>query len=117
VSADATKLSTLTDRAGWPFVWLPDSSGLISYYTVEDHRVSNDGSIIHIDLDGHTKILTNLAEYAPHWLPAISPDGTKIAFVRGDTPFPDIFVMNVDGTDKVQITHNPGYNTCFDWPF
>jgi Tol biopolymer transport system component len=109
VNADGHALTILTDLAGWPFVWLPDSSGFIAY--------NRDGSILHIDLNGQTTVLANIAKYTPHWTPALSPDGTKIAFIRMDAPYPDLYVMNVDGTHLVRLTHNPGYNTCFDWPF
>lgn len=117
INADGTGLTSLTDLAGWPFVWLPDASGLIAYHTAQYNRDGHDGSIVRIDLDGHTTILANIAKYAPQWPPAFSPDGTKIAFVRSDTPYPDLYVMNVDGTSLIRLTRNPGYSTCFDWPF
>ena len=41
--------------------------------------------------------------------PAISPDGTKIAFVSGGAQFGEIeiFVMNSDGTNRTQLTSGP----------
>jgi len=117
INADGTGWTALSDLAGWPFVWLPDGSGVIAYHSSDQNLDGNDGNIVRVDLDGHNTILANIAKYAPQWPPAFSPDGTKIAFIRMDAPYPDLYVMNVDGTDLVRLTHNPGYNTCFDWPF
>jgi Tol biopolymer transport system component len=72
-------------------------------------------------LTGKTTVLTTITALSDivDWTPVLSfsPDGSKVAFIRGDTPFPDIYMMNVDSTDLVRLTHNPGYQTCFDWPF
>ena len=46
-----------------------------------------------------------------------SPDGTRIAYAAptsGDTDF-QIFVMNVDGSNKTQLTNNPGNNAYPSW--
>jgi TolB protein len=47
-------------------------------------------------------------EFDPAW----SPDGTKIAFSRFEGRWYQIYVMNADGTDPVQITH--GDNSASD---
>jgi TolB protein len=63
--------------------------------------------------------LTNNA--AVDWDPVWSPDGTRIAFVRGSDIYSDtyglgdIYVMNADGSDVVQRTftqdaHNPAWS-------
>ena len=52
--------------------------------------------------------------------PAYSPDGEKIAFVSGrfndgrDSNL-EIFLMNVDGSDKQRITHNRGIDRFVTW--
>ena len=40
------------------------------------------------------------------WDPEWSPDGRKIAFVRGEGTATEIFVMNADGTGVRRLTHN-----------
>jgi Tol biopolymer transport system component len=45
--------------------------------------------------------------------PVWSPDGTKIAFVRYNSNFGEIFVMNADGTNQMR-TSNPIFQD-FDW--
>ena len=48
--------------------------------------------------------------------PAISPDGEKIAFSlrtpRGDT---DLFISNLDGSDRRNITNNPAIDSTPSW--
>ena len=39
--------------------------------------------------------------------PAWSPDGRKIAFVRGTRRNQDIFVMNADGSEQKRLTRDP----------
>ncbi|HEY9517707.1 MAG TPA: hypothetical protein VIQ98_00515 [Gemmatimonadales bacterium] len=50
-------------------------------------------------------------------LPAWSPDGSKIAFVRNVGPpfFTEIFVMKTDGTGAVNITNVPDFAFTPDW--
>lgn len=46
--------------------------------------------------------------------PALSPDGTKVVFVRND----DLFVMNIDGSDErriTQLTSGPSINESPAW--
>ena len=42
-------------------------------------------------------------------MPAWSPDGTKIAFVSNRDGNSEIYVMNADGTNPVQLTRNGGH--------
>ena len=110
INADGTGLTDLSDRAEWPFVWLPDGSGLIALHLEAQSEIS----IVRVGLDGTT---TTLAPLHYDYLSAFSPDGTKVAYISTEHGYPDLYVMNVDGTNQVQLTHNPGYQTCFDWPF
>jgi Tol biopolymer transport system component len=49
---------------------------------------------------------------APVW----SPDGTQIVFAMGrDALGSDIFLMDADGSNVVQLTNEPGYNTPCSW--
>jgi len=47
--------------------------------------------------------------------PAISPDGKKIAFSIADQGNTDLWVMNLDGSDALQLTRHPGIDTNPSW--
>lgn len=55
-----------------------------------------------MDVDGsHVKSLKVMGNE-----PAFSPDGTKIAFISSrSTELPELFVMNVDGSNVLRLTH------------
>jgi hypothetical protein len=57
-----------------------------------------------MDADGanQTQLNTIAAAYQPAW----SPDGTKIVFANTQTSYPNVFVMNADGSNPVQLTIN-----------
>jgi len=59
---------------------------------------------------GHTSVLdpsTGWQEGQPTW----SPDGTRIAYVKGD----DIFVMNADGSGQARLTDHPASDRYPHW--
>lgn len=47
--------------------------------------------------------------------PALSPDGKKITFSMAREGNVDIFFMNLDGTDFLQLTRHPGVDTNPSW--
>lgn len=58
--------------------------------------------------------LTNLtAQGLGATFPAWSPDGKQIAFASALQP--DVYVINVDGTDLRNLTRNPGNDADLDW--
>lgn len=76
-------------------VWLPDGQGLLVavYRLVERHVIT---TIESVDLAGGSR--TVVVQDAFH--PAISPDGTRIAFVRQDENLvQSLWLANADGSD------------------
>ena len=65
-------------------------------------------------VDGQRRVQITRDESAVHLAPALSPDGTRIAFERYAAPAPgeppDLWIMRVDGTGLVQITRTPGHH-------
>lgn len=64
-------------------------------------------------VDGERRVRVSTDNSVGHLAPALSPDGTRIAFERYAAPGSgapsDLWIMHVDGTGMVQITSTPGY--------
>ncbi len=92
------------------FSWSPDGSAFL-------YSTSSNPNLYRVDVEKKTAI--NLtpkgmdAAYAVY-----SPDGRRIAFV-GSSPetngYPEIFVMNADGTDITRLTERCGDCRDLDW--
>ncbi|MBI4265685.1 MAG: PD40 domain-containing protein [Acidobacteria bacterium] len=50
-----------------------------------------------------------------NYLPVFSPDGTRIAFMSGRDGNPEIYVVNVDGSNLRRITNHPAGDTTPTW--
>jgi Tol biopolymer transport system component len=101
-AVDAHATSHLTDKIVWSG-FSPDND-------------TNDIYMMNADGSDQTR-LTNTAVSESH--PAISPDGTKIAYSRmpdpNDINNDEIYVMNVDGSNQTRLTFRPGNDQYPDW--
>lgn len=80
--------------------------------------ISNAGNpdLYKMSLDGKSlERITNGPRGAMNVEPAVSPDGSKIAFSSDRNGRPHIFVMNADGTGVKQITIAGEYNASPRW--
>ncbi len=50
-----------------------------------------------------------------NYLPVFSPDGKQIAFMSGRDGNPEIYAMNVDGTNLRRLTNNPAGESSPTW--
>jgi TolB protein len=98
MNADGSGVRQLTLEHGneWPD-WSHDGSRIT-------YTHGNDIYVINADGSGQPVNLTNSPEKDAQstW----SPDGSKIAWLSGDDQGWNIFVMNVDGSNILQITNN-----------
>jgi TolB protein len=110
--------------------WSPDGSRLafssnhVGFFVPETATLYTPYRIYVVNVDGSDLVATNPVTDSlmlPHWYPAWSPDGTKIAFAserayswyRAPGHNDDIYVMNPDGSGVVRLTDSPVEET---WP-
>ncbi|NWG14083.1 MAG: PD40 domain-containing protein, partial [Acidobacteria bacterium] len=90
--------------------WAPDNSKI----AFTSSRTGRWEINIHSYVDGSRLPFPMFNSFAT--TPAISPDGTQIVFslktARGDA---DIFIANLDGTNRRNITNNPAIDTSPTW--
>jgi TolB protein len=90
--------------------WAPDNS-LITFVS---SRTGKWEINIHSFVDGSRLPFPMFNSFASN--PSISPDGTHLLFSlrtsRGDS---DIFISNLDGSDRRDITNNPAIDTSPTW--
>ncbi len=98
-------------------------SGLKGQIVFQSDRDSNV-EIFRINADGSNRVQITHTEPESkdqpvgNYCPAYSPDGTKIVFNRrGEDSADTLFVMDTDGKNLVQITHETGedLNTRGGW--
>ncbi|WP_229840384.1 cell wall-binding repeat-containing protein [Streptomyces brasiliensis] len=104
--SDAQEPSTVCDTD--PTV---NDSGLVAFARGISSCSDNDGVYVY---DGSANTVKRVLTDARQ--PAWSPDGTKLAFVRGDADGkPQVFTANADGTEVKQVTTGPGYYGNPSW--
>ena len=101
VNADGTKMHMLVATPAPEFapLWSPNGSKLAFVST----RGGNQE--IYVRFGGSTTRLTYSAGH--DLIGSWSPDGSRISFVSDRSGARNIYVMNADGTDVVQLTHDP----------
>jgi Tol biopolymer transport system component len=107
VASDGSQPVELAEQNVFIQHWSADSEHLIY---IANHQ------IISVKADGSQR--TVLAAAAGS-LGSVSPDGQWYAYI--DIPLPntahELMVTRIDGTQTIQVTHNPGNQMCFKWPF
>jgi Tol biopolymer transport system component len=111
MNADGSNVVQLTNNAAGDFqpTWSPDGAK-IAFRSLRDG--DNDIFIMSsVNGTGLTNLTHNTADDQD---PAFSPDGTRIAFTQAN-PSRQVFVMNADGTNPVQLTttgdnFSPGFS-------
>ena len=95
--------------------WSPDGTKIVydAYLVPEDHNLA-PGGIAVMDADGNNKrLVKNARGLQSSW----SPDGKRIAFIAGKNPGDDsqIYVMDVDGRNRLQLTHDFVHKRLPSW--
>lgn len=90
--------------------WFPDGRALVLAAEVGDGRAD----VYRMDLDGGGRERLTTDE-ANDTAPAVSPDGTRIAFESDRDGDPEIYVMDADGRNVVRLTHDPARDMAPAW--
>lgn len=116
MNADGSDPVNLTNAHGTAASWSPDGER-IAFTT----NRTGDFEIFVMNADGSNQV--NLTEdpgrsdFAPAW----SPDGARIAFSSdeimddGSLGPGEIFVMDIDGSDRVNLTNDQGHDAWSSW--
>lgn len=116
VDADGSELHRITPWAqgGQSADWSPDGRW-IAFIAPQDAYCCNwQVWVVHPDGTG-LKAITSAADGSYSYSPVWSPDSSKLLFVHGDDPDPDLWTVNVDGTGLFQLTHDPGSYSSIAW--
>jgi len=93
---------------GSTLLWLPDGQRAVVYREVE-----RDYYLADIEAGSLGECLTCAAEGLTG--PAVSPDGTQIAFAKSDITATNTYVINADGSGHVQLTDDSVYSAEPAW--
>lgn len=112
------RLYTLTDPTSWEYAgltWTNDGKHLIF-----PDRLSSDGpsSLFSLSLDtlARTRLTSPPASWDGDWTPVMSPDGTKIAFIRSpEGSVRDVYVMDASGGMPRRLTFDQRLVVGITW--
>ena len=95
--------------------WSPDGRW-IAFESQPADSTWDQVMLIHPDGTG-LKIITFGGQEAGSWSPQWSPDGSKLVFQSGGRggDYVDLWTSNADGSDPVQLTHDPGHYDTYSW--
>ena len=79
----------------------------IAYSLTDVNNYNMDIYTINPDSTGRVRLTDHPAT---DWVPAWSPDGSKIAFRTDRDGDREIYLMNADGSDKVNLTNDPAFD-------
>ncbi len=95
--------------------WLSNGKALIFPQQATPQSASG---LVQVSIEGHTaEPLTSPPKgWNGDWTPAVSPDGTKLAFIRGsEGSVYDIYVMNLPHGEPTRITHDNRLIVGLSW--
>jgi dipeptidyl aminopeptidase/acylaminoacyl peptidase len=114
INADGTGLTEVASGARPVEVasWSPDGERIA--FARYSTGAWGPEDIYLVDADGGGNEVRLTSDPARDFLPAWSPDGSKIAFVSERDGNAEVYVMNADGSDPVNLTNHPAPDAV--WP-
>ncbi len=117
MDADGSNVTQLTDVWEWNAApeWSPDGTR-IAFHATPQPDFSGNREIYVVDADGsNVTRLTNTTADIEDGGPSWSPDGSQIAYYSGQANAWQIWTMNVDGSDKTQVTDDGEFSSFPFW--
>lgn len=103
INADGTGLTQLTDFRSNNGDWSPDGTQIV-FQSDHQNEPQDKPDIYRIDADGKNlvEILDDppVSDFSPRW----TPDGSQIMFISDRSGNYEVFQMNADGSNIVQVT-------------
>jgi Tol biopolymer transport system component len=117
VNRNGLSMRQLTFAPGTEYepVWSPDGTQIL--FSATDSPGENQALwVVNVDGTGLRNLTTALpAGVTVPQHPAWSPDGRRIAFVARRNGQHNVWTMNADGTNVVQLTNAPGFDQSPTW--
>jgi TolB protein len=117
VNRNGLSMRQLTFAPGIEYepVWSPDGTQIL--FSATDSPGENQALwVVNVDGTGLRNLTTALpAGVTVPQHPAWSPDGRRIAFVARRNGQHNVWTMNADGTNVVQLTNAPGFDQSPTW--
>jgi TolB protein len=106
MNADGSAQTNLTNNPADDELpdWSPDGTKIAF--------ASEPGGIRVMNSDGSNPTLLHAG---PNAFPKWSPDGEKIAFWNNEDGNPEVYVMDADGNNAINLTNNPADDVVYGW--
>lgn len=104
IDSNGNNETRLTNSGGVSYpAWSPDGSKIAFTETFITPSRARETRIIVMNFDGTNPRIVTVGSFYPSW----SPDGTKLVFSKFIDGYADLFVVNLDGTNEINLTNSP----------
>jgi Tol biopolymer transport system component len=103
IDADGTNLTQVTDFRSNNGDWSPDGTQIV-FQSDHQNEPQDTPDIYRIDVTGENLVEILDDPAVPDFNPRWSADGSQIMFISGRAGKYQVFLMNADGSDVVQVT-------------
>ena len=110
LNVDGTNLIKLSSYVASLINWFPDNKKII--FVANKNENSNILNVYTINSDGSNRINLNSVD---DFSPICAPDGKKILFVSKRDGNNEIYIVDIDGSNQINLTNNPADDSSPSW--